>query len=99
MEARELETLLNKVGSKFKLVTLFQKRMRELQRGLPKLVESDTANLWDIVGKEINEDKVDLLLGDAAEQARKEIAMRETEEGAAAGADKGEAKAAAPKSA
>ena len=32
MEPKELETLLAKVGGKYKLVTLYQKRMRELQR-------------------------------------------------------------------
>jgi DNA-directed RNA polymerase subunit K/omega len=80
MEAGELEALLNKVGGKYKLVTLFQKRMRELQRGLPKLVQSDTANLWDVVSKEINENKVDLMMGEEAERMRKDIATREAEE-------------------
>jgi len=80
MEPRELETLLNKVGGKFKLVTLYQKRMRELQRGLPKLVLSDTNNLWDVVSKEINDSKVDLIMGEEAEQMRKELAARESEE-------------------
>jgi len=80
MEPRELETLLTKVGGKFKLVTLYQKRMRELQRGLPKLVLSDTNNLWDVVSKEINDSKVDLIMGAEAEQMRKDLAARESEE-------------------
>ncbi|MGD0089424.1 MAG: DNA-directed RNA polymerase subunit omega [Planctomycetota bacterium] len=80
MEPRELETLLAKVGGKFKLVTLYQKRMRELQRGLPKLVLADTNNLWDIVSKEIFESKVDLIMGDEALQMRKDLAARESEE-------------------
>lgn len=82
MEPRELESLLNKVGSKYKLVTLFQKRMRELQRGLPRLAESETNNTWEIVSKEIMSSKVDLVMGDEAEQMRKELALREAEENA-----------------
>lgn len=80
MEAHELEKLLAKVGGKYKLVTLFQKRMRELQRGLPRLVESESTNLWDIVSKEIFDNKVDLIMGVEAEQMRKELAQRESEE-------------------
>ena len=80
MEPRELETLLAKVGGKYKLVTLFQKRMRELQRGLPRLTETESTNLWDIVSKEVMENKVDLIMGVEAETMRKELAQREAEE-------------------
>ncbi|MEI6233520.1 MAG: hypothetical protein WCT04_10735 [Planctomycetota bacterium] len=80
MEPKELEGLLNKVGGKFKLVTLYQKRMRELQRGMPRLTIIDSQNLWDIVTKEIMETKVDLVMGDEAETMRKELALKETEE-------------------
>jgi DNA-directed RNA polymerase subunit K/omega len=93
MEAFELESLLTKSGGKYKLVTMCQKRMRELQRGLPRLVEIDSTNLWDIVSKEIMDGKVELLMGDDAEQARKELAIREAEEAAG----DGEKKATLPK--
>jgi DNA-directed RNA polymerase subunit K/omega len=94
MEPRELESLLNKVGGKYKLVTLFQKRMRELQRGLPRLVDNDSGNMWDIVSTEIMSAKVDLVMGEEAEQMRKELALREAEESADAEkkAKRGEAK-------
>ena len=82
MEPRELENLLGKVGGKYKLVTLYQKRMRELQRGLPRLVEIDTTNMWQVVSAEIMQSKVDLIMGDEADQMRKEIALREAEESA-----------------
>jgi len=87
MEAHELEQLLNKVGGKFKLVVLCQKRMRELQRGLPKLVLTDSSNQWEVVSKEIMGSKVDLMMGEEADQMRKELAARESEE-----AGEGEAK-------
>lgn len=80
MEAQEIEGLLNKVGGKFKLVTLYQKRMRELQRGLPKLVEIDSLDMWEVVAKEINTSKVDLIMGVEAEQMRKDLAARGAEE-------------------
>jgi DNA-directed RNA polymerase subunit omega len=80
MEPKQLEELLNKVGGKYKLVTLFQKRMRELQRGMPRLVNIDSTNLWDVVSKEIMEAKVDLVMGEEADHMRKELALRESEE-------------------
>lgn len=93
MEPKELETLLAKVGGKFKLVTLFQKRMRELQRGLPKLIEGDSTNLWEVVGREVMENKCDLIMGEEAEQMRKELAAREAEELAESEAKSGKGKA------
>ena len=80
MEPKELEGLLNKVGGKYKLVTLYQKRMRELQRGMPRLTITDSQSLWDIVSKEIMESKVDLIMGEEADVMRKELALREAEE-------------------
>jgi DNA-directed RNA polymerase subunit K/omega len=80
MEAKELEGLLAKAGGKFKLVSLFQRRMRELQRGLPRLVQTDSINLWEIVSKELHDGKVDLIIGEEAEVLRKEAAAREAEE-------------------
>ena len=80
MEPKQLEDLLNKVGGKYKLVTLFQKRMRELQRNMPKLVVTDSTNLWDITSEEIMQAKVDLVMGEEADEMRKELALREAEE-------------------
>ena len=98
MEPKELELLLNKVGGKYKLVTLYQKRMRELQRGLPRLVSSETGNLWEIVSNEIMTSKVDLIMGEEADQMRKELALREAEDNAEAEkkGKRGEALKAAP---
>ena len=96
MEPKELETLLGKVGGKYKLVSLFQKRMRELQRGLPRLVEVDSSSVWEVVSTEIMTSKVDLVMGAEAEQMRKELAQREAEEAAEAERRKALAKPAAP---
>ena len=82
MEPQLLESLLIKVGGKFKLVSLYQKRMRELVRGLPPLVQTETNDIWDVAAKEIQDGKVDLILGEEAEKLRKEQAVREAEEAA-----------------
>ena len=88
MEPKLLDQLLTKVGGKFKLVTLYQRRMRELVRGLPPLVEAEGADHWDTVAAEILEGKVDLIIGEDAERIRKDAAAREAEDVAAAEAKK-----------
>jgi len=82
MEPQVLEGLLKRVGGKFKLVSLYQKRMRELVRGLPPLAQTDTNDIWDVAAKEIVDGKVELIVGEEAEKLRKEAAAREAEEAA-----------------
>lgn len=57
------EALVEKVGGKFKLTALMQKRMVELNRGAAQLVElghDEDADPWDIVVQEILEGKIEL---------------------------------------
>ncbi len=54
------ETLIQKVGGKFKLTSLIQKRMVELNRGARPLVKVDSKNLRDIVYEEILQDKIQI---------------------------------------
>jgi len=64
------EALVQKVGGKFKLTTLMQKRMVELNRGAPPLVEiegEDDPDPWDIVVREILEGKIELATRDEIE--------------------------------
>lgn len=75
-----LEELLAKVPGKYTLVSLFQKRFRELQRGLPPLVEIRERNNWQLVTEEILAGKVELLVGEEAAKLRKEAAAREARE-------------------
>ncbi len=56
-ELRE-EEIVNKVGGRFKLSTLIQKRMVALNSGARALVELDTNNKMEIVVREIMEDKI-----------------------------------------
>lgn len=56
-EFREDE-IVRKVGGRFKLSTLVQKRMVALNRGARPLVELQTKDLMQIVVAEIMEDKI-----------------------------------------
>ena len=52
------EELVNKVGGRFKLSALIQKRMVALNRGARPLIELNTKNLIEIVLAEILNDKI-----------------------------------------
>lgn len=57
-EALMEEDIVNKVGGRFKLSALIQKRMVALNRGARPLVELQTRNPMDIVIAEILQDKI-----------------------------------------
>ena len=78
-ELRE-EEIVNKVGGRFKLSTLIQKRMVALNQGSPVLVNLDTDDRMTIVIQEIIQEKIYL---DASSNLR--IA---SQEGAAGGPPK-----------
>ena len=54
------ETLVRKVGGKFKLTALLQKRLVELNRGLRPLIKADTKSPRRLVCEEIIQDKIQL---------------------------------------
>lgn len=56
-ELRE-EAIVNKVGGRFKLSTLIQKRLVQLQKGAPPLVPLNTNDKMKIVIQEILQDKI-----------------------------------------
>ncbi len=56
-ELRE-EEVVNKVGGRFKLSTLIQKRMVALNSGARPLVDLNTDNKMEIVIQEIVQDKI-----------------------------------------
>ncbi|MFH1266043.1 MAG: DNA-directed RNA polymerase subunit omega [Planctomycetota bacterium] len=56
-ELRE-ERIVKKVGGRFKLSTLIQKRLVALNQGSPVLVDSSTQDKMEIVIREIMEDKI-----------------------------------------
>ncbi len=75
----ELYDLAQAAGGRFRLVTLMQKRLRELQQGAPPLVENiENLEDYEIVAEEIRQKKIWLITGQEAEDIR-EISRKEFE--------------------
>ena len=58
LEELKEESIVRKVGGRFKLSTLIQKRMVALSAGSRPLVEANTENKMEIVLQEILQDKI-----------------------------------------
>lgn len=58
LEEFKEEEIVNKVGGRFKLSSLIQKRLVALNRGARPLVEVPTNNTMEIVVQEIIQDKI-----------------------------------------
>ncbi|GAB4142920.1 MAG: DNA-directed RNA polymerase subunit omega [Planctomycetaceae bacterium] len=58
LEAFKEEEIVKKVGGRFKLSSLIQKRLVALNRGSHPLVDLPTKNLMEIVLEEIMQDKI-----------------------------------------
>lgn len=60
MDSKKIWELAEKCGGIFKLTVLVQKRVQELIRGAPKLVDLPTADVLRIALKEVEEGKISL---------------------------------------
>jgi DNA-directed RNA polymerase subunit omega len=58
LEALKEEEIVNKVGGRFKLSTLIQKRLVQINRGSRPLVDNPPENKMEIVLMEIMQDKI-----------------------------------------
>ena len=58
LEDLKEEAIVNKVGGRFKLSTLIQKRLVQLNRGSRPLVENPSENKMEVVLQEILQDKI-----------------------------------------
>ena len=79
------EELVQMVGGKFRLTSLIQKRIVELNRGAPPLVEfedNDEPTLKQIVIKEILEGKIELAEREELDQALQEAVIADKPEDA-----------------
>ena len=77
------EELVKLVGGKFRLTALIQKRMAELNRGAPHLVEfenTDEPHLRDVVIEEILEGKIELAPMEELDHALQEAITAEKPE-------------------
>jgi len=62
MNVDRLEKLTQKVGGRFRLTSLLQKRLAELLKGSPPLVDLPGKDYFAIALREIEEGKIELLL-------------------------------------
>ncbi|HRU06837.1 MAG TPA: DNA-directed RNA polymerase subunit omega [Candidatus Brocadiia bacterium] len=72
MDPERLEKLTRKVGGRFRLTSLLQKRMAELVKGSPAMLEvtNDVAdNLFEIALREIEAGRIELIRPWMAEDA------------------------------
>jgi DNA-directed RNA polymerase subunit omega len=67
IDALKEEQIVNKVGGRFKLSTLIQKRLAAINAGARPLVDFDTKDKMEIVVQEILQDKIFL---DASNQMK-----------------------------
>jgi DNA-directed RNA polymerase subunit omega len=63
------EDLVNRVGGRFKLAALIQRRMRELMMGARPLVEPGRMTPMEIVVKEIIDGKIEANMSGGDDQA------------------------------
>lgn len=68
LEELKEEEIVNKVGGRFKLSTLIQKRLVQLNQGSRALVNVDTHDKMSIVLQEIMQDKIVLNMDNEVEQ-------------------------------
>lgn len=77
LEELKEEEIVNKVGGRFKLSTLIQKRLIQLNQGSRALVNVDTHDKMSIVLKEIMEDKIMLNMNSEVQTLDEQIASFE----------------------
>lgn len=58
MQSIEFDSLSEKVGGRYRLTVLIQKRLKELVKGAAKLVDVEDRNLINVVMEEIRQDKI-----------------------------------------
>jgi len=58
LEALKSDEIVEKVGGRFKLSTLIQKRLVQLKQGSRPLVDMQTDNMMELVMEEILQDKI-----------------------------------------
>ena len=58
MNSSEIDQVAEKLGGRYKLTVLIQKRLKELVKGAQKLVDLEDRNLINIVLEEIRQGKI-----------------------------------------
>ena len=74
------DDLVLKVGGKFRLSVLVQKRLKELMRGAKPLVDIRTDDKLEIIFEEINQGKIELVSEEEALAYIRELQKKEEKE-------------------
>ena len=69
MEVERLERLTKKVGGKFRLTSLLQKRLSELVKGSPPLVDLPSNNFLEVALCEIEKGRIKMIQPETKEEA------------------------------
>ncbi len=80
MDVERLERLTRKVGGRFRLTSLLQKRLAELVKGSPPLIDLPSNDYFEIALREIEEGRIELLRPWTAEEAPQLPAVEGAEE-------------------
>ena len=80
MDVDRLERLTQKLGGRFRLTALLQKRLTELVRGSPPLVDLPSNNYFEIALREIEEGRIELLRPWTAQDGQGPRAVAESAE-------------------
>lgn len=75
IEALKSDELVEKVGGRFKLCALIQRRLEQLVEGARPLIERDGRSDLEIVIEEILQDKITLSFDGADEPKREEALL------------------------
>ncbi len=78
MDVERLEKLTTKVGGRFRLTALLQKRLAELVRGSPAMVDTPSNNYFEIALAEIEQGRIELI--DAVKKEAPTLPMPDEEE-------------------
>ena len=78
MDVERLEKLTTKVGGRFRLTALLQKRLAELVKGSPAMVDTPSNNYFEIALAEIEEGRIELI--EAVKKEAPTLPMPEEEE-------------------
>ena len=80
IEALKSNEIVDKIGGRFKLAVLIQKRLVDVTFGAPLLVERGNRTLMEAVIQEVLEGKITLEIDGGGQRAARAAATKEAEE-------------------
>jgi DNA-directed RNA polymerase subunit K/omega len=78
-ENLDVEKFAQKAGGRTSSATLIQKRIRELERGWPVLINTEIQDIIQIALEEFRQEKIWLVSGEEAAELREQRAVEERE--------------------